>query len=89
MPTIAEQGIADYALANWWAFFAPARTPPAIVEKLSADIRAALTHEATQKSFAAISATTLATPPDALKSLLAIEIERWKEIVRKAGIEPI
>ncbi len=89
LPTIAEQGIADYALANWWAFFAPARTPPAIVETLSADIRAALTHEATQKSFAAISATTLATPPDALKSHLAIEIERWKEIVRKAGIEPI
>ncbi len=89
LPTIAEQGIADYALANWWAFFAPARTPPAIIEKLSTDIRAALTNEATQKSFTAISATTLATTPDELKRHLASEIERWKEIVRKAGIDQI
>ncbi len=89
LPTIAEQGVADYALANWWAFFAPARTPPAIIEKLSTDIRAALTNEATQKSFTAISATTLATTPDELKRHLASEIERWKEIVRKAGIDQI
>ncbi len=76
LPTVAEQGIADYALANWWAFFAPARPPPEIVERLSTDIRAALAHEATQKSFAAISATTLATTPEALKRHLATEIER-------------
>jgi tripartite-type tricarboxylate transporter receptor subunit TctC len=89
VPTVSEQGIADYALANWWAFVAPARTPAAIIERLSTDIRAALTHESSRKNFVAISATTLATTPDELRRHLAVEIERWKDIVGKAGIEPI
>jgi tripartite-type tricarboxylate transporter receptor subunit TctC len=89
VPTVAEQGIADYELANWWAFVAPAQTPSDIVTKLSADIRAALVHEASQKSFQAISATTIASTPDELKRHLAAEVSRWKDIITKAGIEQI
>jgi tripartite-type tricarboxylate transporter receptor subunit TctC len=48
-----------------------------------------LLHEASQKSFQAISATTIASTPDELKRHLVAEIARWKEITTNAGLEQI
>jgi hypothetical protein len=45
-----------------------------------------LLHEASQKSFQAISATTIASTPDELKRHLVAEIARWKEITTNAGL---
>lgn len=88
VPTVAEQGVAGYALSNWWGFVAPARTPAPIVERLSADIRAGLAHEATRRTFDAINARTIASTPGEFSRHLAEEIERWKAIVASARIEP-
>ncbi|PTM51479.1 Bug family tripartite tricarboxylate transporter substrate binding protein [Phreatobacter oligotrophus] len=86
VPTIAEQGVPDYALANWWGFVAAARTPPAIVERLGADIQAALRHEATERAFAPINARIIASTPQAFASHLATEIGQWRAIVASAGL---
>ena len=42
MPTIAEAGVAGYVVDSWQGVFVPAKTPPDIVHKMSADIVAAL-----------------------------------------------
>jgi tripartite-type tricarboxylate transporter receptor subunit TctC len=88
VPTIAEQGLPGYALANWWAFLAPAGTPGPVVAKLSADLRAALRQDGVQRSFEAISGEIIASTPEALAAHLASEVLRWKAIVAKAGIAP-
>jgi tripartite-type tricarboxylate transporter receptor subunit TctC len=89
VPTVAEQGLPGYELANWWAFVAPAGTPASAVLRLSADIRTVLMQESTRQSFQAISGEVIASTPEALTAHLAAEIARWKAIVAKAGIEPI
>ncbi|MGL4634931.1 MAG: tripartite tricarboxylate transporter substrate-binding protein, partial [Beijerinckiaceae bacterium] len=89
IPTVAEQGLSGYELANWWAFVAPAGTPADIVSKLSADIRTVLLQDGTRKNFEAISGDIIASPPDVFAAHLAAEIVRWKAIVEKAGIAPI
>ncbi len=89
VPTVAEQGLPGYELANWWAFVAPVGTPAPVVSKLSADIRAVLQHDGTRQSIQAISGEVIASTPDALAAHLAAEIARWKLVVAKAGILPI
>jgi tripartite-type tricarboxylate transporter receptor subunit TctC len=89
VPTVAEQGLPGYELANWWAFVAPAGTPAPVVSKLSADIRAALQQDSTRQSFQAISGEIIASTPEAFSAHLATEVARWKSIIAKAGIAPI
>jgi tripartite-type tricarboxylate transporter receptor subunit TctC len=89
VPTVAEQDLPGYELANWWAFVAPAGTPAPVAAKLSADIRAVLQQDSTRQSFQAISGEVIASTPDALAAHLAAEITRWKFIVARAGIAPI
>ncbi len=88
VPTVAEQGLPGYELANWWAFLAPAGTPAPIVARLSSDIRAVLQQDGARQGFQAISGDVIGSAPDVLAAHLAAEIARWKEIVAKAGIEP-
>jgi tripartite-type tricarboxylate transporter receptor subunit TctC len=88
VPTVSEQGVTDYALANWWTFVAPIKTPEAILAKLSVDIRAALAHEATQKAMTTISGTIIASTADVMRQHLSQEMKRWKDIIEKAGIQP-
>jgi tripartite-type tricarboxylate transporter receptor subunit TctC len=89
VPTVAEQGLPGYELANWWAFVAPAGTPAPVVAKISGDIRAVLQQDSTRQSFQAISGEIIASTPDALAAHLAAEIARWKLIVARASIAPI
>src|SRR5260370_32679150 len=46
LPTIAEAGVPDYDVTAWQALFVPAKTPPEIVRKISADTNTALRHPA-------------------------------------------
>jgi tripartite-type tricarboxylate transporter receptor subunit TctC len=89
VPTVAEQGLTGYELANWWAFVAPAGTPSPVVVKLSADIRAVLQQENTRQSFQAISGEIIASTPEVFRAHLANEVTRWGSIIKKAGIAPI
>jgi tripartite-type tricarboxylate transporter receptor subunit TctC len=38
VPTIAEAGVAGYEYLDWWGVFAPGRTPPAVVDRISEEI---------------------------------------------------
>jgi tripartite-type tricarboxylate transporter receptor subunit TctC len=89
VPTIAEQGLPGYELANWWAFVAPVGTPPSVLSKLSADICTVLLQDGARRSFQAISGAVIASTPEAFSAHLAAEVTRWRAIVAKAGIAPI
>ena len=53
VPTIAEAGVPGYDVTAWQALFVPAKTPPEIVRKISADTKAALTEPAIKDKLAA------------------------------------
>lgn len=86
VPTIDESGVPGFELGNWWAIFGPGQMPPALAERISADIRKVLADPDVQKRFADVSGRVIASSPQELAAHLAKESAKWKQIVDAAGI---
>jgi len=88
VPTADEAGLKGFELAVWHGLFAPKGTPPAVVAKLSATLKAALKDPDLVKRFNDISTEPMtearATPEAAHRTLLS-EIDRWAPIIKAAG----
>jgi tripartite-type tricarboxylate transporter receptor subunit TctC len=86
VPTIAEAGVPDYAVTTWQALFAPARTPPEIVRRISADTNAALADPAIRQKLAQNGYVAGGSSPEELGELLKSEISRWSIVIKSIGI---
>lgn len=85
-PTIAESGYAGFEASVWHAFIAPRGTPPAVVEKLSAEIRKALALPEVKDRLAALGAEVSPTGPEQLGAMVRSERERYGKLIREAKI---
>jgi tripartite-type tricarboxylate transporter receptor subunit TctC len=88
VPTVQQAGLAGYNVASWNALAAPAGTPPEVVAVLQRAVREALSTAAVQDKLGRIGMRLNASTSAELQTLLAIEIRRWGEVIRKAKIEP-
>ncbi len=88
LPTIDEVGIKGYELTAWFAAYAPAKTPPAIVERLNASFRQALADPDVEKKLLAAGIEPDAGSPAELAAFTLSEIKKWAKIVADAGIQP-
>jgi tripartite-type tricarboxylate transporter receptor subunit TctC len=89
LPTAQEQGLTDFDIASWYAFFLPARTPPAIVHKLNAATVAALEVPAVQQRLRQVGGDVIAPErrtPEYLTQFLAAEIKKWEGPIKASGI---
>ena len=86
VPTVAEAGLADYAVTTWYALVLPARTPAAIVEKTRAALHAALAREDVQRQMLNVAFLPSESTPAELGAHLKSEIARWGAVRTKAGI---
>lgn len=87
VPTTAEAGLPGFLASGWNAMFAPRGTPQPIVAKLSAAITKALDDPPTRKKLDDIGAVVPARRgPEALRSLVVSEIEKWTPVIKAAGI---
>lgn len=80
VPTLKESGI-DLTLVGWNAFYAPAGTPPEIINKLNEASVRALGHPDVAKRLEAVASTPMPTTPEELASLIQSERARWKPMV--------
>ena len=88
VPTLAEAGFAGFhETAPWVGMIAPAATPTPIVERLSEAVRAALRKPETQHRLRELGATTAGSSPAEFAAFLQKDNERWRRIVRAAGVE--
>jgi tripartite-type tricarboxylate transporter receptor subunit TctC len=87
VPTIAEAGVPGYDVTAWQALFVPARTPPEIVRKISADTKAALTEPAIKDKLAASGYVAEGSSPEGLAKLLRAEIAKWSAVIKSVGIK--
>jgi len=87
LPTIAEQGLPDYEATLWQGFFAPAGIAPQLGAKIAADIRATLAQPETAQKLAGASVTLWDSDQAAFKRFFAAEIEKWREVVKKANLK--
>ena len=88
VPTVQEASGVRYAVASWNALAAPAGTPAAVIDRLDATLRQALAEPGVRQRLAALGVRAEAGSPQALRSLLDGEIQRWAAVIRAAKIEP-
>jgi tripartite-type tricarboxylate transporter receptor subunit TctC len=88
VPTMLQAGVADYDVASWNALAAPARTPPAVIERLNAAANEALKTPAVQQRLLALGVRPQGGTPQQLGTRLADEIVHWREVIRAAKIDP-
>ncbi len=85
LPTVSEAGLPGYEAAAWYAVFAPARTPRAIVEKLSAELARALKLPDVRERLAPQLIQPVGSSPAELAAFLDKEIVKWGAIVKESG----
>jgi tripartite-type tricarboxylate transporter receptor subunit TctC len=88
LPTMVEEGIANYEMIGWFAAFVPAKTPKAIVDKLNGAIKAAVEDKAVEDSLLKAGIEPLTSTPDELRAYVVSETKKWADIVKAAGIQP-
>jgi tripartite-type tricarboxylate transporter receptor subunit TctC len=84
--TLAEQGI-PLATGSWMALFAPARTPPAIIERIRADLTDFVFSGASAEKLDEMGLTPNRGTPAALHDLQLRDIAIWKRVITQAGLQ--
>ncbi len=85
LPTLAEEGI-DVEVGLWTAFFAPARTPPAIVARLQKEVARVVRLPDVREGLARLGVDPVGGSSEELGRVLARDIERWTAVARAANI---
>jgi tripartite-type tricarboxylate transporter receptor subunit TctC len=88
LPTIAEAGVAGYAVDGWYAMLMPAQTPPRIITRFAVSLHKALQAADVKQRLASQGIDTAVGTPDELRKMLAADIAKWAKVVRDAGIQP-
>ena len=86
VPTVAESGLPGYEAIVWNGLFAPMGTPPAIVNRLSAEVDKALRQPSLADQMRAAGAEPAGGPPQVLARRLASDVETWGRVIREARI---
>lgn len=87
VPTIAESGVPGFDVTAWQALFVPAKTPAAIIRKISADTNTALADAEIKDKLAKTGYVAEGSSPDALGKLLKSEIAKWSSVIKSVGIK--
>ena len=85
VPTVAESGYPGFEALSWQGVFAPAGTPPELVERISADVNKAVRAADVRDYFAARGFLVEGTTPAAFKTFLEAEVKKWSAIVKVSG----
>ncbi|OZI33751.1 LacI family transcriptional regulator [Bordetella genomosp. 5] len=87
LPTLAEAGVPGYESYEWNAVFAPAGTPPEIIDQVSQALAEVLKDPAVANTLAGIGAETIGSTPADLDTFRRAEIDKWKKVVTEANLK--
>ncbi len=88
LPTVAEQGYPGFSGEPWSGFFAPRGTPRTIIDKLARDINEVMRLPDVEQRMAALGTRFFGGSPDEFRRYVELEIDKWAEAVKAAGITP-
>lgn len=88
LPTIAEEGVAGYETTIWLALFAPAKTPAAVLQKLTKEIHDAVNSQEYKDKLAALDIQPRQSSSQELANFLKADLGKWARVVKDAGIKP-
>jgi len=89
VPTVAEtgQGLEGFEVLGWFALLAPARTPPAVVNLLNAELNKMIAKPAIVAKFQELGAEPMGGSPEAAAAFIQSEEDKWGKVIREAGIK--
>jgi tripartite-type tricarboxylate transporter receptor subunit TctC len=86
VPTVSESGLSGFEFNSWFALMAPAGTPKAILNQLSAEVKKALDDPEVKEKLNAQGLTPRGTTPDELGTATKAQLAKYGELIRKNGI---
>jgi hypothetical protein len=86
VPTLKEAGVDGVDVTQWYALFAPAKTPKPIVEQLNKALIQVLADKEVIKKIEDHGADVEASSPEQLRTLVQTELAKWKDVVQKAKL---
>jgi tripartite-type tricarboxylate transporter receptor subunit TctC len=87
VPTVAESGYPGFEASTWFAVFAPAATPQAVLQRLNEEFNRALQSRDITEKFAKQSLAIEPLDRAALRTYIAAEVAKWGKVVRDANIK--
>jgi tripartite-type tricarboxylate transporter receptor subunit TctC len=87
VPTMAESGFKDYVVSNYFGLLAPPDTPPGIAKKLRDEIAKAVAAQDVAELFDKQGMKPVADEPAKFGGVLAADLARWTDVIKKAGIQ--
>jgi tripartite-type tricarboxylate transporter receptor subunit TctC len=87
VPTASEAGLAGYDSTGWFGVVAPADTPQPIVNRLNAEITAALNDEKIRESMRNLGVEPAPSKPEAFAAYIRAETQKWAKVIQQANIK--
>lgn len=87
-PTVKESGLPSYVVTSWNGLSAPAGTPPEIIALLSRHINDVLKLPDVQQRAHQLGVEAVGTTPEEMAERIKLDIEKWADVIQKAGIQP-
>ena len=85
VPTFAEQGLKDMTHSEWFAFLLPAKTPPDVVTRMAAALKAALAQKDVIDGLSGFGLEAMSSTPAELADLIKKDTAKWAPIVKAVG----
>jgi len=85
VPTMAESGLPGFDVSTWFGIFAPAGTPPAVVERLNKEFTAALRSPEMRERLARMGAEPAPMTPGDFQQFVRSELAKYEKVVKFSG----
>jgi tripartite-type tricarboxylate transporter receptor subunit TctC len=86
-PTMIESGYPNVELANWWAVYAPAKTPPAVIERLNREIVRVVAMPDYAEKIRGMAIVPMSSTPEELATRQRIDAAKLGAVIKAAGIK--
>ncbi len=88
VPTLAELGYPGFEAISWQAVLAPAKTPKAIIDRVSGELVRIIKSDEVRARMLGQYFSAVGTAPEALATLMRTERDKWGQVIKAAGVQP-
>ncbi len=88
VPMMVEAGVNNFEITAWFGFMAPGTTPPALMQRISADVARIVATPELQQRILADASEPVGSNPEDYAAFIRTEIVKWREAVRQTNMKP-
>jgi tripartite-type tricarboxylate transporter receptor subunit TctC len=88
LPTLDEAGVEGFDMDSWAGLFAPANTPPAIVQRLNTELRRIIDNPEVKSRLGSVGFEAFSSTPEELDDFVKVQLAKWSKMIKDAGIQP-